>query len=219
MNSAHDMGGMDGFGPVVFEQNEPVFHQPWEARVFGIALSAKGIAGWNLDTSRHSRELMPPALYLSCSYYERWLIGREAAFLSADILSLQELQSGQTTRKADPSKPPTTPENLLAGLGSGYNAERKVDAPPRFSAGDEIVTLNSHPKGHTRLPHYAREKAGRIHAHRGAFVLPDSNAHGRGEKPEHLYTVEIAAQALWGDEANPKDKVYLDLWESYLRAA
>jgi len=26
MNGVHDMGGMDGFGPVVREANEPVFH-------------------------------------------------------------------------------------------------------------------------------------------------------------------------------------------------
>ncbi len=228
MNSVHDMGGMDGFGPVVFEQNEPVFHEPWEARVFGIALSARGISGWTLDTSRHSREVMPPALYLSLSYYQRWLVGREAALLSADMVRLEELQAGQASRPPDGDKPPTPPDGdksptppdkLLAGLAKGYNAERQVDAAPRFAVGDAVVTRNIHPAGHTRLPRYARDKAGRIHARRGAFVLPDSNAHGRGESPEHLYCVEIAARALWGEAAAARDKVYLDLWESYLRAA
>ena len=219
MNSVHDMGGMDGFGPVVFEQDEPVFHEPWEARVFGLSMSAKGVSGWTLDASRHSREVMPPALYLSCSYYARWLLSREAAYLSADRVSLEELTSGHTTCKPDPERPTTKPDALIAGLASGYNAERSLDAAPRFSVGDTVVTLNLHPKGHTRLPRYARDKAARIHAHRGAFVLPDTNAHGRGENPEHLYTVAIAAQALWGEDANPNDKVYLDLWESYLRAA
>ena len=219
MNSVHDMGGMDGFGPVVFEQNEPLFHEPWEARVFGIALSARGISGWTLDSSRHSREVMPPALYLSLSYYQRWLVGREAALLSADMVSLEELQVGQATRAPDGDTPPTPPDKLLAGLAKGYNAERQIDAPPRFAVGEAVVTRNMHPSGHTRLPRYARDKAGRIHARRGAFVLPDSNAHGRGENPEHLYCVEISARALWGEEAAAHDKVYLDLWESYLRAA
>ena len=37
MNGIHDMGGMHGFGPVVVEPNEPVFHAPWQ-RQTGITL-------------------------------------------------------------------------------------------------------------------------------------------------------------------------------------
>ena len=33
MNGVHDMGGMDGFGKVEPEPNEPMFHTEWEARV------------------------------------------------------------------------------------------------------------------------------------------------------------------------------------------
>jgi hypothetical protein len=36
MNGVHDMGGMDGFGPIPIEQNEPVFHAEWEARMNAI---------------------------------------------------------------------------------------------------------------------------------------------------------------------------------------
>ncbi len=32
MNGAHDMGGMDGFGPVERETDEPIFHAEWERR-------------------------------------------------------------------------------------------------------------------------------------------------------------------------------------------
>ena len=38
-NGVHDMGGMHGFGPVQAEEDEPVFHSPWEARVFGMAMA------------------------------------------------------------------------------------------------------------------------------------------------------------------------------------
>ena len=38
MNGAHDMGGVMGFGPVVPEQNEPVFHARWEGRVRAMTL-------------------------------------------------------------------------------------------------------------------------------------------------------------------------------------
>ena len=33
MNGVHDMGGMHGFGPIEVEENEPVFHEPWEGRL------------------------------------------------------------------------------------------------------------------------------------------------------------------------------------------
>ena len=28
---------------------------------------------WNIDTSRHARETLPPATYLASSYYEIWI--------------------------------------------------------------------------------------------------------------------------------------------------
>jgi nitrile hydratase len=39
MNGPHDLGGMMGFGPINPEPDEPVFHEPWEGRVFGLELS------------------------------------------------------------------------------------------------------------------------------------------------------------------------------------
>jgi nitrile hydratase len=37
MNGIHDMGGMQDMGPIEAEKNEPVFHAPWEARVYAMA--------------------------------------------------------------------------------------------------------------------------------------------------------------------------------------
>ncbi len=36
MDGIHDLGGKQGFGAVVRETNEPVFHARWESRVFGL---------------------------------------------------------------------------------------------------------------------------------------------------------------------------------------
>ena len=44
MNGVHDMGGMDGFGKVEPEPNEPPFHAPWEGRVLAMQ-RAMGCAG------------------------------------------------------------------------------------------------------------------------------------------------------------------------------
>ena len=60
MDGVHDMGGMDGFGKVEAEQNEPPFHAPWEGRVLAMQ-RAMGYAGaWHIDHSRFAQEKLPP---------------------------------------------------------------------------------------------------------------------------------------------------------------
>jgi nitrile hydratase len=82
-----------------------------------------------------------------------------------------------------------------------------------------VLTRNEHPTGHTRLPRYARGKAGEIERVHGVFVLPDSNAHGRGETPQWLYTVRFDGRELWGEAADPTLTVSIDAWEGYLEPA
>lgn len=94
------------------------------------------------------------------------------------------------------------------------------DAPPaavkaRFQPGDKVRTRNLNPKGHTRLPRYARGKHGVVRTVNGPFLLPDKNAHGEREW-QPCYAVEFTARELWGPDANPKDRSCVDLWEAYL---
>ena len=93
---------------------------------------------------------------------------------------------------------------------------RTVPEAPRFNTGQTVRTRNIHPKGHTRLPRYARGKQGVIERVHGAHVFPDSNAHFLGEAPQHLYSVRIEARELWGEAAGNREAVYLDLWDNYL---
>jgi len=67
MNGVHDMGGMHGFGPVIPEQNEPVWHAPWEARKYALARASM------IPGLRQQIERMPAADYLRATYYEKWL--------------------------------------------------------------------------------------------------------------------------------------------------
>jgi nitrile hydratase len=76
-----------------------------------------------------------------------------------------------------------------------------------------------HPTGHTRLPRYARGKAGTLERVHGAHVFPDSSARGEGEKPQWLYTVRFAGRELWGEEADAALAVSIDAFESYLEPA
>ncbi|MEE8499003.1 MAG: hypothetical protein V3S27_00415 [Kiloniellales bacterium] len=89
MNGAHDMGGMDGFGPVEREADEPVFHEEWERRAFALTI-AMGFHGlWN--TSRYARENRDPLGYLADSYYQRWLYGLEVLLEENGLVTRAEI--------------------------------------------------------------------------------------------------------------------------------
>ncbi len=61
MNGIHDLGGMHGFGPVVPEAHEPVFHAGWEGTVFALVNAMGAWRRWSIDASRFAKEVMPPA--------------------------------------------------------------------------------------------------------------------------------------------------------------
>jgi len=220
MNGIHDMGGMHGFGRIPIEEDEPVFHAEWEARVLAVTLAVGAWKRWNLDATRCAREAIPPAAYLQMSYYERWLSALTRQMLDAGLVTEDELRTGRPGGAGaghDAAAPPDA-ETARAMLRRGGSTLRTIQAEPRFAAGDGVRTVNRHPAGHTRLPRYARGRNGVVVCHHGAHVLPDSNAHFRGECPQHLYAVRFTARELWGPDASAVDSVTLDLWESYLDA-
>ncbi|MDA0978472.1 MAG: nitrile hydratase subunit beta [Proteobacteria bacterium] len=92
-------------------------------------------------------------------------------------------------------------------------AFREVTTAPGFQVGDRVRTLAAGKPGHTRLPAYARDRVGEIIRVHGAWVYPDTNAHGQGEQPQHLYTVRFSSEVLW---QTPGFSVSLDLFEPYL---
>ena len=86
MNGVHDLGGMHGFGPVVREPDEPVFHAPWEGRVqamMGLAARAARLrAGM-----RFAIESVEPVRHLAASYWERWLAALELGVLARGLVT------------------------------------------------------------------------------------------------------------------------------------
>ena len=93
MNSIADMGGLDGFGPINPEQNEPVFHAEWERRCFGMFLTSAAVVGYTVDEFRHGMESIEPLHYLSATYYEHWLGAYERVFAQKGIISPEELEA------------------------------------------------------------------------------------------------------------------------------
>jgi nitrile hydratase len=219
MNGIHDMGGMQDMGPVAHEKNEPVFHHPWESRVFAMMLATGAWRKWNLDAFRHTREVLPAADYLTLSYYEQWFSGVRDLLVRRGLLSATELESGAPAPDSVKATPPLTPEKIPAALPNRIHAQRDVPISARFQSGQRVRARNINPTGHTRLPRYARGKTGTIARDHGVFVFPDTNAHFLGEKPQHVYSVRFTARELWGEQVSPKDSVYLDMWDDYLDPA
>jgi len=218
MNGAQDMGGMMGFGPVSAEQDEPVFHSAWERRAFALTLAMAAPGAWNIDQSRAARESLHPAQYLAKSYYELWLAGLEKLMAERGLITAEEIAAGKSLQAATPVARVLTAERVERVLARGGPTERVAVTPQRFQVGERVLARNLHPAGHTRLPRYVRGSVGRVtHVH-GAHVLPDTNAAGRGEQPEWLYTVRFAAQELWGEAADRTVSVSVDAFESYLEA-
>jgi nitrile hydratase beta subunit len=217
MNGVHDMGGMHGFGPINPEPNEPVFHERWEARLFALRQAMGAWRKWNIDASRHQRELIPPAEYLRMSYYEKWLAGFVEQMIQAGLVTRAEVESGKPTPGAPTATPPLTAQQVPGRQRkAGPKSARDVQIAPRLRPGDRVIAKNMHPTGHTRLPRYVRGKPGVVQRDHGVHVFPDTNAHYQGEQPQHLYSVRFEGCDLWGDAAGPRDAVLLDLWEPYL---
>lgn len=91
MNGVHDLGGLDGMGPIVVEQDEPVFHAEWERRVFGMFLPIFACGYYNIDELRHAIERMGAQAYLNTSYYEHWLHAFETLLVEKGVITAQEL--------------------------------------------------------------------------------------------------------------------------------
>jgi nitrile hydratase beta subunit len=223
MNGIHDMGGMHGFGRVEREPDEPVFHAEWERRVLGLSRACSAQKIFNIDEGRHAIERMAPEDYLASSYYERWLDRNIRLFVEKGVITRDELERRMAvlSQGRDPAPSHADP-GLIARMLRRFTARthfRQPGPPPRFAPGDRVITRRDAPRGHTRLPRYARGKHGVIHHAHGSYIFPDTNAHGEGEQPHPLYSVRFEAVELWGASAEPRTCVHLDLWERYLEAA
>ena len=225
MNGVHDMGGMHGFGPVPREENEPVFHAPWEGRLFGIT---RAMGPHDIHSPRGMRfalENMEPARYLSSSYYERWLHVTEKALLSKGFLTAKELDARTELFAEQPDaavsrrEDPALRDLVMRSVRSHRSPHRDVSVTPRFQPGDRVAVRNVHPQGHTRLPRYVRGKQGAIVRVYGVHDLQDTVPEGTPAQPQAVYNVRFDARELWGESAEENQTVHLDMWESYLDAA
>jgi nitrile hydratase len=208
-----------GHGPVSPEPDEPLFHAEWEKRALAITLAMGACGAWTIDTSRHARESLPPAIYLSASYYEIWIRALENLLTKHGLVEARELIAGHAITPATSVKRVLKAESVAAMLAAGSPYDRPCAGEPLFKAGDRVMARNDHVLTHTRLPRYVRGREGEIVANHGSFVLPDSNAHGGGESPVWCYSVLFRAEDLWGSGAEAGSEIMVDCWEPYLTPA
>jgi nitrile hydratase beta subunit len=219
MDGVHDMGGMDGFGKVEPEPNEPAFHHRWEGRVLAMSRAIGVFQAWTIDTSRYAIELLSPSVYLASSYYERWFLRNVRLLTERGLIDADEIEAGRALRPGKSlNRGRFTLQDVESVTRRGFYG-RPAQAPARFKIGDRVRTKNIHPTTHTRLPRYARGHVGVVERLHGTHVFPDSVAAGKGEDPQWLYTVRFDAQELWGAAADPKLKVSIEAFEPYLEHA
>ncbi len=204
MDGVHDLGGKQGFGPVLHRPDAAVFHEDWEKRInalYGVAVRA-GI--FNMDEYRHAIERMDPRHYMNAGYYERTLTSLATLCVEKGVVSLQDLE-----RRAGGAFP------LAKPLGPG-----RSNAPDRalFAVGQRVQVRQDHVGGHVRMPGYIRGKTGTVVHISPAYPFPDAHAHGVSAEDEPTFDVRFKSTDLW-PEAADEAWVHVGVFQSYLLAA
>lgn len=212
MDGVHDLGGRQGFGPVDRDHEDEAFHTEADARAYALTVSLRAERSYPIDWFRFVRENILPVDYLTRPYFDQWLQTALAMAIDAGDVRMDELDGTVRERGRDPA--PIGVDDVRTMLTTPADFERDTDQAPKFVEGERVRTLSRGQSGHTRLPAYARNAVGTVHAHRGAHIFADAAARGE-ERAEHLYTVAFVASDLFPDGSS-NDRICLDLWESYL---
>jgi nitrile hydratase subunit beta len=215
MDGVHDLGGVQGFGPIEIDDDPRPFKHDWEGRMWGINEAVAGGPGWTLDWWRHVRELLLPLDYLTRPYFDQWAQIYAALLIDSHVATLGEVVKGKPRGAGSAGASPMRAKEVRAAAGRTESFRRETGAKPFFGVGQKVIVRSQGTVGHTRLPRYVRGRPGLVHAYRGIYVLPDAKALGRDEAGP-LYTIAFQAGDLWPEAAGRRDRVFVDLWERYL---
>lgn len=224
MDTVHDIGGRQGFGPVRWQEDhdEEAFHEEWQARGWAMCMCMFAAwrgkpQVWTLDWFRHVRERIDPIDYLTRNYYDQIVQSIAATVIDNGSLRLHELvpnASGENSTGVDTR----SRENGGTAWVSATDGNEATNGEPAFSVGQRVRTKMSIAAFHTRLPAYVRGRICVIEDYHGFRPLADASARGV-IKPEPLYTVAFEAAELWPEAQARRERVFVDAWESYLEPA
>ena len=209
------MGGMHGFGAVVTPGSEAVSHEAWEFRVFALS-TLVGTERLGSGSGRAIREEMDPAEYLRAEYYERWLWSTEQRLLRRGTIADDEVDIWVERLRAGEAAPRREdPEAAARSVAATEATDPLTQAPDaRFAPGDTVRVRRMRPEGHTRCPRYARGATGVVQAVRGLDAFPDIGPYAGPDEP--VYAVAFSSSDLFGESAEGRWTVLLDLFDSYL---
>lgn len=223
MNGIHDLGGMDGMGPVGPTKWEPNFHADWEKAAWAMFPLCARAGMFGLDEFRHHLENLHPVHYLTAFYYEHWVhateqIGKHKGFWTEGELDKRtEYYLQYPHVPLPPNDDPALVDFANWAVKTGFSPARAVATPPKFAIGDRVTVKNDVLKGHTRRARYVSGRTGTVVLVHGGMIYPDTTGNGQPETAEHLYTVQFTNEALWGTEAaEPNGTVCFDVWEPYI---
>ena len=219
MNGVHDMGGMDGFGKVEPEPNEPMFHTEWEARVLAMVRAMGAAGAFNIDTSRFYREMLPPPVYLASSYYKKWFLGLEDLLVDKGFIAAEDVAAGHALQPPSRSSAASSRSTMSNASWCAASSAARRRADPQFQAGRSRSRQEHSPDD----PYAAAALRARpCRRDRARSRLPCISGYGRdgaGENPQWLYTVVFDGAELWGADADPTLKISIDAFEPYLEPA
>jgi len=201
MDGMHDLGGVQGFGPVIKSADSAAFHEAWEIKVNAISGALVGAGVYNMDEYRHGIERMEPRHYLTASYYERVFTTAATLCIEKGLFTARQLE--EKAKAAVPLSRPAAPGRLPV-QNSG------------FVVGQKVRVKNEFVPGHTRMPAYIRNKVGTVVGISPAYPYPDASGHGDTRFTEPTYDVRFAAEELWPDGCEPAD-VHVGVFQSYLQ--
>lgn len=209
------MGGVPGYGPVKPEVDEPVFHEEWEGRVFGLVTTVRA------GLTRRKLESLDPDEYLA-GYYQRWLIAFERGLMDRGVLREDELDAKTEYFRNNPAAIPTRVDDpdqakrAVERLNRRHRRSEDLVEKPSFAVGDRVRARNIHHRGHTRLPGYVQGKIGAITAVYNPANFPDDVAADELDQVQWLYCVRFESTELWGASTEPDTSLFIDMWEGHL---
>ena len=209
MDTVHDLGGIQGFGPIpnTAENDTVIFSEEWKARIWAIAMMSMtklstDRTGWTLDWFRHVIERLPPDLYLRLDYFDKWNIAVMATLVDEGVADVEEFLAGKARGEGFDYKSPTPVKEVL-------------ETKPRFKLGERVVAQRDVSTNHTRLAGYIRGRTGVVDSVMGLQPLPDLSAIGV-IRNEHTYVVRFPMAELWPEASGSRDSLLIDMWDSYL---
>ena len=116
MDGIHDLGGMEGFGPVRVKTGDAAFRdlKTWEKRMWGLARSSLA-RGTTIDWFRHCVENMVPADYLAFAYFNKWCTTYLVLLVDNGTITQDDIKRGHV-ENPDPPAAAKTLDDVQVGL-------------------------------------------------------------------------------------------------------